>query len=62
MDNLMEDDELLLDPVAIAECISQFYKHLYFENGGDELEFSRKSKEESTQLYRPFKKEEVFGM
>ena len=59
IDRLIVDGELSLDPVAIANCISQFYWQLYFENVAhrpvlDDVDFSSISVEDANWLDRPF--------
>ena len=63
----MVDGELSLDPTAIADCISQFYRQLYFKDVAhrpilDDVDFSNISVEDASWLDRPFKEEEVFGV
>ena len=58
---------LSLDLEVIAECISRFYRQLYYENVAyrpvlDDVEFSRISEEDDIWLERPFDEEEVFGV
>ena len=53
------------DPKDIVECISCFYRQLYYENVAhrpilDDVEFSRISEEDAIWLERPFDEEEVF--
>ena len=67
IDRLMVDGVLSSDPVAIAECISQFYRQLYFEDVAhrpvlDDVDFSIISVEDASWLDRPFEEEEVFGV
>ena len=67
IDRLMVDGELFSDPVAIADCISQFYRQLYFEDVAhrlvlDDVDFSSISVEDASWLDRPFEEEEVFGV
>ena len=61
------DGELSSDPAAIADCISQFYRQLYFEDVAhrpvlDDVDFSSISVEDASWLDRPFEEEEVFGV
>ena len=63
----MVDGELSLDPAAIADCISQFYRQFYFKDVAhrpilDDVDFSNISVEDASWLDRPFKEEEVFGV
>ena len=65
IDRLMVDGELTSDPTVIANCISQFYKQLYFEDMAhrpvlDDVDFSSISVEDASWLDRPFEEEEVF--
>uniref|UniRef100_A0A7N2LGJ2 Uncharacterized protein n=1 Tax=Quercus lobata TaxID=97700 RepID=A0A7N2LGJ2_QUELO len=67
IDRLMMDWELSSDPTAIADCISQFYRQLYFEDVAhklvlDDVDFSSISVEDASWLDRPFEEEEVFGV
>ena len=66
IDRLMVDGELTSDPAVIADCISQFYRQLYFEDVAhrlvlDDVDFSSISVEDASWLDRPFEEEEVFG-
>lgn len=59
IDRLMVDGELSLDPEEIAECISRFYRQLYYEIGAhrpilDDVEFSKIFEEGVLWLERPF--------
>ena len=61
------DGELTSDPAVIADCISQFYRQLYFEDVAhrlvlDDVDFSSISVEDASWLDRPFEEEEVFGV
>ena len=65
-DRLMVDRELSSDLIAIADCISQFYRQLYFEDVAhrpvlDDVDFSSISMEDASWLDRPFEEEEVWG-
>ena len=67
IDRLMVDGVLSLDPAAIADCISQFYRRLYSEDMAhrpvlDDVDFSSISVEDASWLDRPFEEEEVFGV
>ena len=67
IDRLMVDGELTSDPAVIANCISQFYRQLYFEDVAhrpvlDDVDFSSISVENASWLDRPFEEEEVFGV
>ena len=67
IDRLMVDGEFSSDPTAIADCISQFYRQLYFEDVAhrpviDDVDFSSISVEDASWLDRPFEEEEVFGV
>ena len=67
IDRLMVDGELTSDPAVIADCISQFYRQLYFEDVAhrlvlDDVDFSSISVEDASWLDRPFEEEEVFGV
>ena len=58
---------LSLDLEDIAECISRFYRQLYYENVAyrpvlDDVEFFRISEEDVIWIERPFDEEEVFGV
>ena len=53
------------DQAAIADCISQFYRQLDFEEEAhrpilDDVDFSSISVEDASWLDRPFEEEEVF--
>ena len=59
IDRIMVDGELTLDPEAIAECISCFYRQLYFETVAhrlvlDDVNFSIISEADALWLERPF--------
>ena len=61
------DRELSSNPATIADCISQFYRQLYFEDVAhrpilDDVDFSSISVEDASWLDRPFEEEEVFGV
>ena len=63
----MVDGELSLDPTVIVDCLSQFYRQLYFEVVAhrpilDYVDFSSISMEDASWLDRPFEEEEVFGV
>ena len=63
----MVKGELTPNSSSIAACIFLFYKQLYSKNEGqrpvlDEVEFSRISEEDATQLDRPFEEEEAYGV
>ena len=67
INRLMVDGVLSSDPVAIADCISQFYRQLYFEDVAhrpvlDDVDFSIISVEDASWLDRPFEEEDVFGV
>ena len=67
INRLMMDGELTSDPAAIADCISQFYRQLYFEDVAyrpvlNDVNFSSISVEDASWLDRPFEEEEVFGV
>ena len=67
INRLMMDGELTSDPTAIADCISQFYRQLYFEDVAyrpvlNDVNFSSISMEYASWLDRPFEEEEVFGV
>ena len=58
---------LSLDPAAIADCISQFYRQLYSKDVAhrpvlDDVDFSSISVEDASWLDRPFEEEEVCGV
>ena len=53
------------DQGSIAECITRYYRQLYYENDVhrlvlDDVEFRRISEEDASWLDRPFEKDEVF--
>ena len=65
IDRLMVGGVLSSDSAAIADCISQFYRQLYFEEVAhrpilDDVDFSSISGEDASWLDRPFEEEEVF--
>ena len=67
IDRLMVDGVLSSDLAAIADCISQFYRQLYFKDVAhrpvlNDVDFSSISVEDSSWLDRPFEEEEVFGV
>ena len=67
IDRLMVNGVLSSDPTAIANCNSQFYRQLYFEDVGhrpvlNDVDFSRISMEDASWLDRPFEEEEVVGV
>ena len=67
IDRFMVDGVLSLDPAAIVDCISQFYRQRYFEDVAhrpvlDDVDFSSISMKDASWLDRPFKEEEVFGV
>ena len=67
IDRLMVDGDLSSDLATIADCISRFYRQLYFEDVAhrpilDYVDFSSISMEDASWLDRPFKEEEVFGV
>ena len=67
IDRLMVDGALSSDLAAIADCISQFYRQLYYKDVAhrpilDDVDFSSISVEDASWLDRPFEEEEVFGV
>ena len=67
IDRLMVDGDLSSDLATIADCISRFYRQLYFEDVAhrpilDYVDFSSISMEDASWLDRPFEEEEVFGV
>ena len=69
IDRLMVDGDFSSNPAAIADCISRFYRQLYFEDMAhrlvlDDVVFSSISVEDASWLDRPFEEEEeeVFGV
>lgn len=55
------------NPAVNSDCILQFYRHLYSEDGFqhpslDVVEFSRIFEENVEWLERPFEEEEAFGV
>ena len=65
IDRLMMGGVLSSNPAAIADCISQFYRQLYFEEVAhrpilDDVDFSSISVEDASWLDRPFEEEKVF--
>ena len=66
IDKLIVDEVMSFDQGSIVECITHFYKRLYFENEAhrpvlDDVEFGRISEEDVLWLDRPFE-DEVFGV
>ena len=67
VDRLMVDGVLSSDPAAIANCISQFYRQLYFEDVThrpvlDDVDFTSFSVDDASWLDRPFEEEVVLGV
>ena len=68
IDRLMVDGDFSSNPAAIADCISRFYRQLYFEDMAhrlvlDDVVFCSISAEDASWLDRPFEEEEeVFGV
>ena len=67
IDRLMVDGVLSLDPATIADCISQFYRQLYFEDVAhrpilDDVDFSSILVKDASWLDRPLEEKEVFGV
>ena len=63
IDRLIVDKETSSDLEAITECISCFYRQLYYDRPDlDDVDFSRISEENALWLDRPFDEEEVFRM
>ena len=67
IDRLMVDGDLSSNPVAIANCISWFYRQLYFKDVAhrpvlNDVDFSSISVEDASWLDRPFEEEKVFGV
>ena len=67
IDRLMVHGALSSDLAAIADCISQFYRQLYYEDVAhrpilDDVDFSSISVEDASWLDRPFEEEEVSGV
>ena len=67
IDRLMVDGVLSLDPAAIADYISQFYRQLYFEDVAhrpilDDVDFSSILVKDASWLDRPLEEKEVFGV